>query len=156
MANDDFVITGAEQFGELARRLKEAGDKDLKKELYSGINRAVKPIRTNVKANVGDYMPRGYTATLSKSLSVTSGKRSGSRDPGVVIKARAKGKSEPRYVGPLDNGELRHPVFGNRNVWRVTRIKAGFFTNEAQKGAPQARTEMIAAMNTVAEKVAHG
>lgn len=151
----DFVIEGANQFGALAKRLKDAGDKELKKELYSAISRAAKPVAADVKANVPNYMPKGYQATLSGSLRISTTKRASARDPGITIRARAKGKSEPRYVGPLDNGELRHPVYGNRNVWRVTTVKPGFFTAEVQKHADNVRNEISTAMQLVAEKAAH-
>lgn len=145
---------GAGDFAALARRLKAAGEKDLRKELYSGITRATKPMRADIKQHSTGYMPSGYGATFQKSLRLTAIKRASAKNPAVQIKAVGKGKTRPRQVGPINGGTLRHPLFGNREFWYTTRIKPGFFTKEAKKGAPQAAKEILKAMNDVAEKVA--
>lgn len=150
----DIEIKGAEQFSALARRLKDAGEKELRKELYSGITRATKPTRQAIKNNVGNYMPHGYAGTFQKSLRLTVSKRASASNPGITIKAKAKGKSRPRSVSAINGGELRHPLYGNRGFWYPTTIKPGFFTAEAKKGLPEARKEILKAMNDVAEKVA--
>lgn len=150
----DYVIEGAEQFRELARRLKEAGDKELRSELYKGINRAVKPMKQDIKAHVGYYMPAAYAAVLRKSLSLTISKRASKRDPGVRLKAKARGASRLRKVGQLDDGDLEHPLFGMRMHWYTKTIKPGFFSNETKDRAPEVRIEIVNVMNDVAEKVA--
>lgn len=148
------VGKGAGDFAALARRLKEAGEKDLRKELYSGITRATKPMRVGIKNNSVTYMPSGYGGTFQKSLRLTSVKRAGGKNPAVRIKAVGKGQSRPRQIGPTNDGTLRHPLFGNRDFWYTTKIKPGFFTKEALKGAPAAQKEILKVMKDVAEKVA--
>jgi hypothetical protein len=152
----DYEIRGAEQFGALARRLKEAGDKELRSELYKGINRAIKPMKKDVKDNVTSYMPSNgiYAGVIKKALSLTISKRAGKSTPGITLKAKARGKTDLRKVGLLDDGILRHPVFGNREKWRDTRIKGGFFTEQSKKSARFVRENIVQAMNDVAEKVA--
>lgn len=146
----DIEVKGAEDFRALARRLKEAGDKDLRKELYAGINRAVKPIRDDVKANVGNYMPAKYVGKLSGDLRLTTSKRTSASNPGVAIRAKAK----KRRVDLINAGKLSHPLYGNRKHWYTTTIKPGFFTSEAQKGARKAQDEIRKSMDAVAAKVA--
>jgi len=150
----DYVVTGADQFGDLARRLKQAGDKELRSELYKGINRAVKPMKADIKEHVGYYMPARYAAVLRGSLSLTISKRANKTTPGVTLKAKSRGARSLRKVGSLDAGKLEHPLYGNRKHWFTTTIKPGFFTHESEQRAPEVREAIVSAMNDVAEKVA--
>lgn len=150
----DFYVTGADQFGRLARHLKEAGDKELRSELYKGINRAVKPIRRDVKNNLGTYMPQRYADVLKPSLRLTVGKKTGARSAGIALKGRARGQAALRDLKPLDSGKLRHPLFGNRKHWKVTRIKRGFFSEQVHKHADTVRRDISNAMDDVSRKIA--
>src|SRR5262245_41038793 len=109
----DITVTGADEFGRLARKLREAGAKDLRKELYAGINRAVKPLRTDVKTAAAEFMPARYGPTLAGSLKVTARKRGGGSNPAIFLVGRAGN----RRIDAVNRGQLRHPLFGNRAHW---------------------------------------
>jgi len=153
-------VTGAEQFGALARRLKKHGDNELRKELYRGINRTVKPIRADVKANIPSYMPSGYSPVLQKSFRLSSSRRATGRDVGIRLLGRAKGQKKARAVGDIDKGSLRHPTFGRRksktgkSLWFVTKVRKGFFTERVEGHADSVRRDLIDVMNDVANKIA--
>jgi hypothetical protein len=152
----DIKIQGAEEFGVLARRLKVAGDKELRKELYRGIARAVKPLTLSVRASIGQYVPARYAAQLSTSLRVGTSKQSG-RDPGVRLRATAKTpRGKPRNLTKLNQGVLRHPLYGNRRHWYNQPVRPGFWDTELQQGAPKVRTELVEAIQTVARKIEAG
>lgn len=153
-------VTGADQFAALARRLKKHGDAELRKELYAGINRSVKPIRADVKDNIPSYMPSGYAPILQKSFRLGTSRRATGKDVGIRLTGRAKGKKKLRAVGDIDKGKLRHPTFGRReskagkSLWFVTKVRTGFFTERVGAHADTVRHDLLDVMNDVAKKIA--
>jgi hypothetical protein len=155
---------GAAEFAALSRRLKDAGETELRRELYKAISDAARPLGREIRspAHLHPYMPDHYVDTaLAADLTVTVSKRTG-RDPGVSV--RAKGKVKARHVKRLEAGILMHPVFGDskkpRKTWRwVTQTKAmrpGFFSDPAEKSAPGIRDAILAAMHDIAARATKG
>ena len=144
---------GAEDLAILAKRLKETGDKGLRKELLSGLQRAAKPAKAAVRASVLSELPHrgGLADLIGGSLKVTLNTRSAGRNPGVRIWSK-----DSHDISKLNKGELRHPVFGNRKNWVAQVIKAGIFTDPIEQRAPQMRQEMGQVMRTVAAKIEAG
>lgn len=148
--------TGPYKLRKLSAELKAAGTQGqgLRRELYRAINDAAKPLVAEVKdpENLRSHMPNRYADVLAADLSVTAVKRGG-HDPGVTI--RAKGRTHKRKVELLDQGLLVHPVFGDRKRWvKQTRaMQAGFFTDKAQKAAPDIRKKVLAAMHDVGKRI---
>jgi hypothetical protein len=152
----DVKVQGAEEFGTLARHLKQAGDKELRKELYAAINRKAKPLADGVRASLGQYMPNRYAAELAPSLRIATSKLAG-RNPAVRLKAQAKTRrGKPRELARLDQGVLRHPLHGNRRHWYNQPVRAGFYTGELEQGAPKVRQELVEAIQAVARKIEAG
>jgi hypothetical protein len=149
----DIKVTGAEEFGVLARRLKEA-PQELRKELYAGINRSVKPLRQDVKIAAGVALPHrhGYAGLIASELKVTARRRAAGRNPAVYL----VGKAGKRDVSSLNRGRLRHPLYGNRRHWYSQRIRPGFWTVTLEADAPRVRTELVEAIKTVARKIEAG
>lgn len=143
----------------LSARLREAGDegKGLRRELYKAISQAARPLAAEMKnpGHLRDYLPDPYADILATDLAVTTSKSTG-RNPGVAI--RAKGRRKKRKVIQLDAGILSHPVFGNREVWRTqtSHVKSGFFTDPAERAAPEIRRQVLEAMRVVGGKLTGG
>jgi hypothetical protein len=142
-------VTGAEQFASLARALKEAGNKDLRAELYKGINRSVRPLRQAVKAEIPRRLPRRYGAVLARDLSVRTRRRP-MRDPAIYLLGTAKN----RDVRSLNRGRLRHPLFGNREHWFDQRVSSRWWEDPLSREAPAVRQELVRVMDEVAQKIA--
>jgi hypothetical protein len=150
---------GPYQLRVLSARLREAGDegKGLRRELLKAVTRAARPLAAEVKdaGHLRPYMPDRYADVLAADLSVTTSKSTG-RNPGIAI--RAKGRRHRRKVIQLDAGILSHPVFGNREVWRTqtSHVRAGFFTDPAERAAPEIRRQVLDAMREVGGKLTGG
>lgn len=144
-------IQGAEKFERVAKALKKVGDKELRKELYSALNRATKPMRANAKKSAQQRLPR--TGGLNKRVARArmSTKRSTGKNPGVKIVARGMDQ-----LSLIDQGHVRHPVWGNRGRWVNQPIPdaEGWFTEPMREGAPEARREIVKALDDVAGKLA--
>lgn len=142
-------IRGAEQLAALSKALKQAGDKELQRELSRGITDAMKPLRIAIKKSAMDTLPTrgGLDRRVSRS-SFRTVRRGGSRIAGVRLTAK-----NSLALGKLNRGTVRHPVFGNREVWVTQRVRPGWWDRPVDASAPQVRRDVIAAMDRVAKKV---
>lgn len=147
---DDFTIAGLQRFAKLSKDLRVAGDKDLRKELYRGLQRATKPLKDDAKANARRVLPgRGGLADRVARARFNTRSRAG-RNPSVKITAQdAKGRSVDLVA--LDDGSVRHPTFGRR-PWVKQDVTPGWFTEPMQAGAPEVAREVIAAIDAVITK----
>jgi hypothetical protein len=148
---------GAAEFAALAKRLKEAGETGLRKDLYSAVNDAVEPLQREIgdASHLRPYVPDRYAPVLADDLAVTVSKLTG-RNPGVRV--TAKGRAKKRKVQTLDAGVVGHPLFGDRGRWYKQRagMRAGFFTDPAQRSGPRVRDAIVKAMHEVAAKITKG
>jgi hypothetical protein len=147
-------VSGAKELAALARRLKDAGEVQLRRDLYNEINRAARPLARQIGSakHLKPYMPDRYADVLAADLAVTVSKRV-SRDPGISIRARSR--SRRRKVRQLDDGIISHPVFGHRDRWVTQRaaMRAGFFTDPCKESGPQFRDAVLKAMAQTARRV---
>lgn len=150
-------VRGAEKLQIVARALREAGDKDLQREFYRGLNRAVKPLREEVKdpQMLGQYLPDRYARVLAKDLRINARRRAFGRNPALYLIGTAKGRGgKTRDVRSLNRGRLRHPLFGNRGFWYNQRIKPHWWDHPLLLGAPAVRKELVRVLDDVGKKIA--
>jgi hypothetical protein len=147
-------IEGADKFGKLARALRQAGDKELRSELYRGINRSVKPLTERVKSEAPKFLPRRYAVELAKSLRVKTRRRAG-RNPAIYLVGRAKTPGgKDRDLASLNRGRLRHPLYGNRHYWYDQEVSPNWWTDPLFSGAEDVRKEVVKVIDEVAVKLA--
>lgn len=141
----------------LTKALRDAGDegKGLRKELYAGLNRATKPIRADVNAAVPPTFPQGggLAGLMAKRARFSASTKTGRQVTGVRLVARGKGRRTLQTAS--QRGTIRHPVFGNRNVW-VTQsagVDGGKTAEAFEKDKPVAKREVIKAIADVREQI---
>ena len=149
MADLSFAVTGGNRAHALAKRLKAFEDKQLEKDLRKAISRALKPATKAVRASVPQYMPSGYAPVLAKALRL----RTSNLTSGLRITGQAAGNPRPRKVTDLNRGRLRHPVFGNRDIWVTQTVRPRFFDEPLQTRAPRVRAELDTVLDEVAAKL---
>lgn len=146
-------VEGADKFGKLAKELKQLGDKDLRKELYSGIARAVRPLSREVKKGTPKFLPRRYALELSKSLRIQTKKRP-FRDPGITLKAVSKtSRGKGRDLASLNRGRLRHPLYGNRRYWYDQEVTPNWWTDPLLEGVDEVRKELVNVIDEIGKKL---
>ncbi|HEX6970011.1 MAG TPA: hypothetical protein VF174_14550, partial [Micromonosporaceae bacterium] len=142
----DLGAKGQADLSTLAARLRTA-DKALMKELRASVVRAAKPLEDAIVDNARSYMPSGYGPVLARFLRNRITQRAGSSGFVVTMTTIATGKSERRAIKALDEGNLRHPVFGRTryrkyrdgkripgrgqpipNPWVRQSVRAGFWS----------------------------
>lgn len=148
----DLRITGTDDLARVARALKDAGDKDLRRELLRGINRALKPAKQAVKDAARAELPqRGGLAAEVAASKIGSSTRTSGRNPGV----RITGKKSGRDLRSIDRGRIRTP-WGRKgpNAWKDQAVKPGFFSETLAEQAPRVRREVVDVLEDVARKIA--
>lgn len=149
----DLLITGVDEFKNLARSLREAGAKDLQREMSRGIDRSVKPLTADVQKSLPKYLPDPYAAELGLKIKVR--KRSTGRKAGIRLEGKATTPSgRPRELGKLNRGQLRHMLFGDPDFWFGQKIKPKFWDEPLKQDAPKVRKELLRALRDVARKFA--
>lgn len=147
-------VEGAEKFGAVAKTLKQIGDKELNRELYRGINRAVKPLREAVKEGAPRYLPRRYAFELAKSLKVRTRRRAG-RNPSIRLVGSAKTPGgKDRDLASLNRGRLRHPLYGNRGYWYDQDVSPKWWDEPLFDNVKPVRAEIVKVLDEVARKAA--
>lgn len=140
-------VRGAEQFNELAARLRKARG-ELKPELYDALERAAPPLERAATRSAAANLPRrGGLNALVASAGMSHQRRAG----GIRIVAR--GITQLKLTNA---GEVRHPVYGEPGTWVGQLIPKAkdWFTKPIHDGAPKVREELKKALDTIARKIA--
>ena len=162
-------VHGVDRFRAVTRQLRGAADrKDLTRELRKAILDAVPELKDAVRADAPDYLPDRYAGVLVPGLRMTTASTLTGDQVTVRISVTAKGKAHPRQVGDLEDGHLRHPVYGRTralkrhavhkatsraNPWVNQRVEAGFVSKPMLAKRPAVRKQIEAAVDRVLDKI---
>jgi len=132
---------------EVAAKLK-AADATLWKATRRNFVVAVAPARPAIRASARATLPRrgGLNEWVAKS-SITTSVLTGTRTAGVRLRVRKGGHD----LADLDrDGTVRHPVFGNRQVWASQQVPSGFASQPVERLRPEITAACLAAMREAA------
>lgn len=140
-------VRGVEQLERLSKALKDAGRKDLQRELSQGIAAALKPLSNELKTSALRVLPRrgGLAARVAQSQF----RLVKHTDRGVRLSATNRNIA----LRQLDKGTVRHPVFGNRDVWVIQTIDPNWWSGPVEQVGPGVHRNVQVAMNRVARKI---
>jgi len=144
----ELEVRGADELAVLSKRLKDAGDKALRKELLTAIRVATKDTKAQIKASALAVLPKkgGLAARIAASKFTTTTRTTGGS---VGIKITAK---NIHSINGMHNGRLRHRVYGGTK-WVSQTVPVGWFSKPVEASAPKARDEIAKAMADVAAKL---
>jgi hypothetical protein len=145
----DFEVTGAEGFANLAKALKAAGERDLRKELDAGLREAAKAIIPLAREEAAQNLPQAGGLARAVSKSRMRVKLATGRNPGVSIVAGRPGSG----ARGAEYGRIRHPVFGNRDVWVSQQVPAHWLTGTISRSRHVVVPLLEQALERVAKKV---
>lgn len=148
-------VRGAFELRRVAKRIRDAGRRDLDRQLRRGLDNAVKPLTAVVVAELPDYLPNRYAAVLAADLELRSKTRTGA-GAAIRIVGQAPTRWDERDVAAVEKGILRHPKFGDRDWWYAQRVRAGFFSEPIERGAPLVREELRRVIADFLNKLAKG
>lgn len=149
-----FEVSGADQFLALSKALKNAGHKELRKTLNKNIKTAVKPLIAETRAEARRTLPHrgGYGALVARAPQRIQ-VRTGAQTAGVRLVV-ARDRSSARRA---NMGVIRHPVFGNREVWVDQRLAVkGWFDVPAKAARPRILSAVEAALADTVSDIVRG
>lgn len=150
----DLRIEGADKLGALSDALRRYGTTGLERDLFDGISRTVKPLADAVKKSLKGYMPDRYAEEVAATLVERAVRLAGST-PGVRLSASAKNsRGKQRDLAKLNQGILRHPLYGDRDWWYSQDIKKGFWDEPLQEETAVVRAELVDVLDGIAKKLA--
>src|SRR5262245_51096378 len=139
------IARGPAELRRAAADLRRASRTELTRKIVRAIDRSLTPIARAIRADVPVKMPSGYAPTLSRSLHTDKQVRT-TRNATVSLRVWARGKVIERDVEALDDGRLRHPLYGNRHRWFTTSTPPGLVSEPwalGQDGVVRAVDEAI-------------
>jgi hypothetical protein len=143
------TVSGIEQFAYLGNRFRDAADEGLRKELRQAIERIEPEIKSAIKASALAKLPkRGGYAGIVAGLPVSTRWRFSGDSVGLTISITSH-----RQLRKVDEGTLRHPLFGNRRHWHTTRVSPGWWSQPVREAGPKARDAIESAMNAVVQRI---
>lgn len=145
--------TAPEQLQALNRALKQAGDKELRKELNAGLRRAVKPIQAAARVNYAKRLPKrgGLAGKAARARMSVAQKKTRAGDPSLQMVTRHP-TGQKMDMRAIDSGLIRHKTFG-RLPWTLQRIPGHSFTDAALAGEDEGKREIERAIETVTRKI---
>jgi hypothetical protein len=153
-------VRGAEQMRLLGKELKMAGieGKGLRRELLAGMRVAAKPMAEAAKQAARDELPKhgGLNEWVASSKFSVRNSLTGNGAGTRIVARKPGGKKGAHDMAALDDGIARHPVFGHRNAWKDTTIKAGWFSDTLDHHAITVQIALLAALRNIAEQIARG
>lgn len=146
---EDFEIRGADEFFRLSKALKHAGRTEMRKGLNRGLTTAAKPLIPKARAEALRRLPKrgGLAAQVAKEPMRVQ-VRTGS-DPGVRVVVGKKGGG----AQGANRGVIRHPVFGNREVFVDQKVQPGWFDDPMKAGGPSIRRDLEHAIQSVIDEI---
>lgn len=154
----EFELRGAVKLARVAKALQQEGDagKGFRRDLQSGLVKATKPVRKDLKAAIPDALPRrgGLAAKVSSDSSFALAT---SKNHGAAVGVRIQGKRRGLRGGSLrrfNSGTVRHPVFG-RDAWvsQTAGVSKGFLDRAFAKSQPEIKKAVLSAIETTKNRI---
>lgn len=150
----------ARSLNAVAVRLREIGDEGLVRELQTAIGRAADPLKDRIPAALRPHLPDRYADVLAGELRVSRSTSLGAAGDvaRVTVLASVTG-AKKRKLRMSNAGFLWHPVFGDREVWRVNEapghgMSPGWFDDPVEEAVPEIREAVERALDEVVRKAA--
>lgn len=157
------TVTGDAGYKAFATSCRDFARTGLDKELDRGLREAGEDIAQAVRTSSDIFMPSGYEELFrSRLLSKVEPIRV-AVGHGVTVIIYARGRSGRRDVERLEQGILRHPVYGRyrtlksgkrqANPWTITKIRPGFHSVPVAFASPRAVKRIDTAVGRALEKI---
>jgi len=119
------------------------------RELQKAMRRLARPLLKSARQGAIQILP--YHGGLNERVAhgrFTSSVRLVGKGAGVRITGADRRSAN---VNRMDDGSVRHPVYGNRKRWVTQRITPGWFTKPLLLDTPQIRDEIMKALDDTAQ-----
>ncbi|SRR6266704_3415226 len=140
----DIDVTGRDKLKALRLRLKEV-EKTFKVDFHAAIRAAVEPLKEEVRQSALSTLPKrgGLAAKVAASTFAVRNKPSS-----VTFET-----TNPYAIKRIDQGTVRHPVFGNRKAWVIEKVEPGFWSKAVLDKGPKIEAEVTAVVEETIRKI---
>lgn len=152
----DLEFPGAkQQFVSLAKRLNAQGKqgRGLWLELNRTMKAAAQPMTDVMLRHLQDYLPDRYASVLRKTFTVRVSRSTKGDAAGLKLVGTAKGAKRKRHIRVINDGTLRHPVYGNPDAWVDQPVRPGFWTQPLTVSREIPATEIRRAVQNTIRKI---
>lgn len=166
----NFRILGTGQLLTLQQRLRAAGHENIRRSMQRRIRRAAEPLRDDLQDAIrtldisspgrrsgkrGGPSPttRPLRASIAQAVRI-SVRTSG--DPGATVwvdKGRLPPDIPMGVVNRLNEGRLRHPVFGNKSRWSQQNANPGWWDKTIRQHTPRMEREVARVIDDVRRRL---
>ncbi|MEU6098951.1 hypothetical protein [Streptomyces sp. NPDC047079] len=153
---------------ELSRRLRAAGGENIRQSMHRRIRRAAEPLRDDLQDSIrglnirapgrsgrpGGPSPttRPLRATIADAIRISV--RTGA-SPGATVWVD-KGRLPPdlkRMPAVINEGRIRHPVFGNRRRWVTQWAQPPWWDSTVRRHQPRIEREVARVLDDVRRRL---
>lgn len=138
-----FGISYSNKFKLVRQRLRDA-DKELKKNFMRAVRATVAPLKEEIPESARQKLPHkgGFAERIAKSKFAVRTKQST-----VIVQI-----ANPINLKKIDEGSLRHPVWGHMDRWSEQKIEPGFWSEPIKANEKEMLESLNEAMDeTLAE-----
>jgi hypothetical protein len=162
----------------VGQALREAADKEQKRELYKAVQRAMRPVKEEIKESARETLPHGGGLNeWVAGITIRTKQAYRGRMPGVTIQGAMNNKKlTTTYAGgkrkrtrrkgtfgaqadlrAINRGRVMHPVFGHGPLIGPQMVTAGFWDRPltgvtAQRAKREIRDAMARTVKAIAAK----
>lgn len=163
----DVRITGTGTLLELQRRLRAAGHENIRSSLQRRTRRAAEPLRDDLQRTVRGLAIRSAGGSGRSGPSPTRRPLRATIADAIRISVRSSGTPGARVwldkgrLPPdlksvpdrLNEGKLRHPVFGNRRRWATQTTTPLWWDKTVRQDRPRMEREVARVLDDVRQKL---
>ncbi len=146
----DVNVEGGEQLALLASAMRRAGQGGLLKEAEKSLRQAIKPVTPKTRTVARTRLPQsGGLATRVARAPQRTTARAGNTT--TSLRVTVAGKRSGAYGA--DQGAVRHPVFGNRRAFAVTKVRPGWFTDTVEDEREAMQRAVVAVLDAYTKEL---
>lgn len=163
-------ITGTGQLLDLQRKLRAAGHENIRSSMQRRIRRAAEPLRDDLQDSIRhlDITSAGRKAGKRGGPSPTTRPLRASIASAIRISVRTTGNPGARVwvdrsalppdipngvLVRLNEGRLRHPVFGNDSRWSQQNAAPGWWDKTVRQHTPRMEREVARVVDDVRRRL---
>jgi hypothetical protein len=130
--------------------MKDAGDREIRKDLLRGIRDGVRPVGEAMKEEYRDGLPHGGGLNEAMAAAKISPRtRTSGKSAGVRLVYTSPGHDMPA----VERGQIRHPVYGH-GPWVSQTVPSGLGEKGVEKSMPKALDAVQEAMQDTLRRIA--
>lgn len=165
----DVRLLGTGQLLELQRRLRTAGNESLRSSMQRRVRRAAEPLHSDLQSAIrqlplsatgrrgrGGRSPttRPLRATIAQAIRISVRTSAGSAGARVWIdRSRLPRDITTGLVRQINDGRVRHPVFGNRRRWAQQTAPPLWWERTVRSHTPRMEREVARVLDDVRRRL---